>query len=84
MAAVMTDIFTKIKSKLEAIPAKLARRLEGKKRTEIQRILSDEIQNTLLELSSYDPADFYSDEHIEIDGDKLTALGIVENEDKEE
>jgi len=78
VAAVMTDIFAKIKSKLEAMPAKLARKLEGKDRTHIQQILKDEINNALLELSSYDPADFYSDEHIEIDGEKLSALGITD------
>ena len=81
VAAVMTDIFTKIKSKLEAMPSKMARRLENKKRTQIQEALTEEIRNVLLELSSYDPADFYSDEHIEIDGDKLSALGILENGD---
>ena len=82
VAAVMTDIFAKIKSKLEAMPAKLARKLEKKNRTQIQKILRDEISNALLELSSYDPADFYSDEHIEIDGEKLSALGITD-ENKE-
>ncbi len=84
VAAVMTDIFAKIKSKLEAMPTKMARRLENKKRTQIQAILTEEVRNVLLELSSYDPADFYSDEHIEIDGDKLAALGIVDDGDKEE
>lgn len=83
VAAVMTDIFAKIKSKLSAMPSKLARKLEGKKRTQIQAILTEEINNALLELSSYDPADFYSDEHIEIDGDKLSSLGITDG-DKED
>ncbi len=78
VAAVMTDIFAKIKSKLEAMPSKLARKLEKKNRTQIQGILREEISNALLELSSYDPADFYSDEHIEIDGEKLSALGITD------
>lgn len=78
VASVMTDIFAKIKSKLEAMPAKLARKLEGKGRTQIQQVLKDEVSNALLELSSYNPADFYSDEHIEIDGEKLNALGITD------
>lgn len=84
VAAVMTDIFAKIKSKLEAMPTKMARRLENKKRTQIQAALADEVRNVLIELSSYDPQDFYSDEHIEIDTDRLAALGITGNEDKEE
>ena len=84
VAAVMTDIFAKIKSKLEAMPTKMARRLENKKRTQIQAALADEVRNVLIELSSYDPQDFYSDEYIEIDTDRLAALGITGNEDKEE
>lgn len=80
VAAVITDMFTRIKSKLSAIPSKYARKLEGKKRGQIQELLTDEINNVLLELSAYDPADFYSDEHIEIDGEKLEALGINVNE----
>lgn len=71
---VMTDMFAKFKSKIAALPAKLARRLEGKKRNEIQEILRKEIDNALIELAAYSPADFYSDEHIEIHNEDIEML----------
>lgn len=64
---VITDMFAKFKSKMEAMPAKLARRLEGKNKTEIQEILQSEINSALQELSDYNPADYCSDECIDID-----------------
>lgn len=79
--AVMTDMFEKFKSKMTALPAKLAKKLEGKSRTDIQKILKKEIDNALVELASYNPADFYSDEHIEISGEALNALGVEEVEE---
>ena len=78
--AVMTDMFEKFKSKITAIPSKLAKKLEGKSKAEIQRILKREIDNALVELANYNPADFYSDEHIEISGDALSSLGVEESE----
>ncbi|MBE5910899.1 hypothetical protein [Pseudobutyrivibrio sp.] len=74
--AVMTDMFEKFKSKMTALPSKLAKKLEGKSRTEIQKILKLEIDNALVELASYNPADFYSDEHIEISNEALSSLGV--------
>ena len=76
--AVMTDMFTKFRSKMTALPSKLAKKLEGKQRAEIQRILKEEIDNALVELSNYNAADFYSDEHIDISGDGLNTLGVDE------
>lgn len=78
---VMTDMFAKFKSKLTALPAKLAKKLEGKSRTEIQKILKAEIDNALVELAAYNAADFYSDEHVEISGEALSSLG--DDEDSE-
>lgn len=77
--AVMTDMFAKFKSKMTALPSKMAKRLEGKSRIEIQRILKNEIDNALVELANYNPADFYSDEHIEISGEAISALGVDED-----
>ncbi len=79
--AVMTDMFEKFKSKMTALPSKLAKRLEGKQRTEIQRILKQEIDNALVELANYNPADFYSDEHIEISGEAIGSLGVDDSEE---
>jgi hypothetical protein len=77
--AVMTDMFAKFKSKMTALPSKLAKKLEGKSKVEIQRILKKEIDYALMELSNYNPADFYSDEHIEISGDDISTLGVEES-----
>lgn len=77
--AVMTDMFERFRMKISALPAKLAKRLEGKKRSEIQKILQKEIRQALNELADYKPADFYSDEHIEISGEALDVLGAYEN-----
>lgn len=81
--AVMTDMFARFKSKVTALPSKLAKKLEGKSRTEIQRILKIDIDNALVELADYNPADFYSDEHIEISGDDVSSLEVYGNEDRE-
>lgn len=79
--AVMTDMFARFKSKMTALPSKMARKLEGKSRIDIQKILKTEIDNALVELASYNAADFYSDEHIEISGEALSSLG--DDEDNE-
>lgn len=79
--SVMTDMFAKFKSKMTALPSKLARKLEGKGRTEIQKVLKKEIDNALAELAAYNPADFYSDEHIEISGEALNVLGADESDE---
>lgn len=71
---VITDMFSRFRSKMAALPAKLAKRMEGKKRTEIQVILKKEIDSALAELSDYNPADFYSDEHIEIRDEDIETL----------
>ena len=72
---VMTDMFEKFKSKMNAIPSKMAKKLEGKSRIEIQTMLREEIDGALIELSSYNAQDFYSDEHIEVPADAINALG---------
>lgn len=80
---VMTDMFVKFKSKMEAMPAKLARRLEGKSKTEIQELLQVEIISALQELSEYNPSDFCSDECIDedISDDYLLTLGEETDEE---
>lgn len=72
---VMTDMFEKFKSKISAIPSKMAKKLEGKTRTEIQTMLQEEMDAALTELSDYSPSDFYSDEHIDVPADVTSVLG---------
>ena len=80
--AVMTDMFIKFREKMAAMPAKLARKLEGKDKLEIQKILRKEISSALNELADYNPADFYSDEHIEVSNESIRELGVEANERK--
>ena len=40
--------------------------------------MKEEIDNALVELSNYNAADFYSDEHIDISEDGLNTLGVDE------
>jgi phage terminase Nu1 subunit (DNA packaging protein) len=78
---VMSNMFARFKSKMTALPSKLAPRLEGKPRTEIQKILKKEIDAALTELSSYNPQDFYSDEHIDISDEAVSSLGVDDGYD---
>lgn len=64
---VVTDMLITFKEKILALPAKLATKAEGKTKLEIQELLKEELDNALEELSEYNPTDYYSDEHIEID-----------------
>lgn len=76
---VLTDMFTKFRSKMMALPTKLATKLVNKDRYEIQEILKEEVHAALEELSDYSPADYYSDEFIDIDESVL-----YEEDDDEE
>lgn len=80
VSAVMTDMFTKFKSKMSAMPTKLAKRLEGKNRVQIQQILQEEINQALTELAAYNPKDFYSDDYVDVTDEEIQALGDEEDE----
>ena len=77
---VITDMLSRFKSKVEAMPAKLAKKLEGKRRTDIQDILQGEIVAALDELSAYNPADYYADEFIDLEDNYLYSLGDDQDE----
>jgi phage terminase Nu1 subunit (DNA packaging protein) len=79
---VMSNMFARFKSKMTALPSKLAPKLEGKPRTEIQKILKKEVDAALTELSSYSPQDFYSDEHIDISDEAISSLGVDDDYDE--
>lgn len=78
---VLTSMLVNFKSKLLAMPNRLAPRLKGKDKITIQGLLKYELEVVLQELSEYNPADYYSDEHIEIDDEDV--LGIGEEADNE-
>ena len=79
---VVNDMLAKFKSKMEAMPAKLARKLEKKSKTQILEILQDEIRSALEELSEYNPSDYYSDDYIEIEDDYIYKLGDEKDEEE--
>lgn len=79
---VITNMFVNFRSKMLALPAKLAPRLEEKKKTDIQEILKLEVTDALNELADYNPAMYYSNEHIDIEDDDV--FGIIEEDSGDE
>lgn len=71
---VVTDMLVRFKSKMQAMPAKLAPMLEQKEKGDIQSLLKTEISFALEELSEYSPSDYYGNEYIDIDDDKLYSI----------
>ena len=71
VGAVITNMFTKFRSKMMAVPYKLAPKLEGKSRNETADILKEEINFALAELADYKPSDYYPPEYIDINEDSL-------------
>lgn len=71
VGAVITNMFTKFRSKMMAVPYKLAPKLEGKNRTEAADILKEEINFALAELADYNPSDYYPPEYIDTSEDSL-------------
>jgi len=74
--AVITNMFTKFRSKMTAMPYKLAPKLYGKEKTEISGILKTEINFALQELADYNPSDYYSEEYIDISEDNLLDIPV--------
>lgn len=72
VGAVLTDMFTKFRSKMMALPSTLAPKLEGKGKFEIQEKLKEKIEEALHELADYNPADYYSEEYIDIKEDNFS------------
>lgn len=69
---VMTDMLVSVKTKLLAMPSKLAPLIIG--RTDVgsvKDVITKEILETLNELKEYNPVDFFSDEYVEIEGDEV-------------
>ncbi len=75
---VLTNMLLQFKNKIIAIPAKMAVKLEGKSKQEIQEIVTEELSAALDELSEYSPADYYSSEHIDIDENVFLERDIFE------
>jgi len=71
VGSVITDMFTKFRSKMMAFPSKLAPKLQRKPKEEIVEILRKEVEEALNELADYNPADYYAEEHMEFEEDDL-------------
>lgn len=56
--AVMTDMLTNIRSQLLALPSKMAPILANRDKGYISKVLNDEIESRLTELSDYEPGIF--------------------------
>ncbi|RDY30302.1 hypothetical protein [Lachnotalea glycerini] len=67
---VMTDMLTSVKTKLLAMPTKLAPMLLSRSEIGyIKDLINKEILEALNELKDYDPVDFYSDDYISVNGE---------------
>lgn len=68
---VMTDMLSTFKSKIRGIPIKLAAQIKSNMNmSQISTLILKEIDNTLLELSAYDPNKFYSSEYTELNDEE--------------
>lgn len=83
---VMNEMLSNFKSKLLALPAKVAPVLVARDNiAEIQNLIQKEVHEALQELSEYNPSEFYSEEYIDLDDDVGSGEGddVEETEDKE-
>lgn len=67
---VMTDMLSSFKTRMMNIPAKVAPVLEDRDAGYIKERLTSEVTEALNELKDYNPADFYSNEYVEGEGDE--------------
>lgn len=67
---VMTDMLSSFKTRMMNIPPKVAPVLEDRDAGYIKERLTSEVTEALNELKDYNPADFYSDEYVEGEGDE--------------
>lgn len=82
---VITNMFAKFKKQMLALPATVTPKLRGKSDVEVQKILREQVDQALTELASYNPADYYSNEYINIPEDVLIPdISSVEVEEVEE
>ncbi len=84
VGAVITNMFTKFRSKMMALPYKLAPKLEGKTKIGISDILKEEIEFALRELADYKPSDYYPEEYVDIEEDDLLSMSGTEGDIYEE
>lgn len=78
---VITDMFAKFRSKMLALPARMAPKLWKKTKEEITGALRAGIEDALKELANYNPADYYASEHVEFDEDDLLAYEEIKEID---
>ena len=67
--SVMMDMLVAFKTRVLAIPTKVAPILENRDAAFIKERLTSEVMEALNELKDYNPKDFYSDEYVEGDYD---------------
>ena len=67
---VMMDMLVAFKTRVMAIPSKVAPTLENRDAAYIKRRLTNEVMEVLNELKDYNPKAFYSDEYVEENEDE--------------
>lgn len=82
---VMSDMLANFRSKVLGIASKVAPMLVARDNiTEIQNLIQKECFEALSELSEYNPADFYSEDYIDLDDDVEIDEGELIGEEKAE
>lgn len=76
--SVMTDMLVRFKTKIISLPSKLTPQLVDRDKSYILNALTEELNQVLEELSSYNAADFYGKEYI--DAEELDEEGGEDDE----
>lgn len=66
---VITGDLVKLRTRLLTLPSKLAPMIEGKSKDEIDLILTREIEDTLAEMSNFDPSMFIAEDNDEYESE---------------
>jgi hypothetical protein len=84
--AVMTNMLTNFKTKIMNLPSKLTPLLVDRQdKKYILELLTNELHETLTELSEYNASDFYSDDYVDIDEeDPEEDISFNESEDDDD
>lgn len=83
--AVMMDMLVRFKTKIVSLPSKLTPQLVDRDKSYILNALTEELNQVLEELSSYNAADFYGKEYIdaeEVDGEEEedNEIAVIDDE----
>ena len=80
--AVMMDMLVRFKTKIISLPSKLTPQLVDRDKSYILNALTEELNQVLEELSSYNAADFYGKEYIDVEelDDEDDEIEVIDDE----